>query len=377
MQQEIYARSEYKLNLKGYSRIMDKLDFQEVQRHINILNVAYHLCLEIVENVGNEHKAICPFCGYNKNSKIPTLSLNAQNNKYCCCRCGAGGFSIGLYAKMKGIDNKTAFKELLDRECFSLDKTPIEISPINILSDIKIRNTIYRDFLSMLKLENQHRRYLKNIGFLDSSIDNNLYRTIPKKYIKRRLICNNLARKYNLAGTPGFYQEEDFKWCFSGMNGFFIPVLNDGYIEGLSIHLDKPFSSTSDLWFSSSNKINGMSAKNWIMRNNVNENSTNLILTDNFIMGDLIKEITEFPVIAFQKITNSYLILKEIEKTNVQNIIFVTQISSANENLDYIIRRVFRDLIPLGYNLDVKCVKNVKDLLDEDFTENYKLRKVA
>ena len=161
------------------------------------------------------------------------------------------------------------------------------------------------------------------------------------------------------------------------MNGFFIPVLNDGYIEGLSIHLDKPFSSTSDLWFSSSNKINGMSAKNWIMRNNVNENSTNLILTDNFIMGDLIKEITEFPVIAFQKITNSYLILKEIEKTNVQNIVFVTQISSANENLDYIIRRVFRDLIPLGYNLDVKCVKNVKDLLDEDFTENYKLRKVA
>ena len=73
----------------------------------------------------------------------------------------------------------------------------------------------------------------------------------------------------------------------------------------------------------------------------------------------------------------NYLVLKEIEKTNVQNIIFVTQVSSANENLDYIIRRVFRNLIPLWYNLDVKCVKNVKDLLDEDFTENYKLGKVA
>ena len=90
----------------------------------------------------------------------------------------------------------------------------------------------------------------------------------------------------------------------------------------------------------------------------------------------------KFPIIFtstvyFVYFSNSYLILKEIEKTNVQNIIFVTQISSANENLDYIIRRVFRDLIPLGYNLDVKCVKNVKDLLDEDFTENYKLRKVA
>ncbi len=69
---------------------MHKLDYAEVQRHINILNVAYHLCLEIVETKGYESKAICPFCGYNKNSKIPTLSLNSQTNKYCCCRCGIG-----------------------------------------------------------------------------------------------------------------------------------------------------------------------------------------------------------------------------------------------------------------------------------------------
>jgi len=41
---------------------MDKLDLQEVQKRINILNVAYHLCLEIVEEKGYEHKAICPFC---------------------------------------------------------------------------------------------------------------------------------------------------------------------------------------------------------------------------------------------------------------------------------------------------------------------------
>ena len=49
--------------------------------------------------------------GYNKNSKIPTLSLNSQNNKYCCSRCGVGGYSVGLYAKIKGMDNKKAYKE--------------------------------------------------------------------------------------------------------------------------------------------------------------------------------------------------------------------------------------------------------------------------
>ena len=41
---------------------MNKLDFQEVQRHISILNVAYHLSLEIVDKKGIEVKAICPFC---------------------------------------------------------------------------------------------------------------------------------------------------------------------------------------------------------------------------------------------------------------------------------------------------------------------------
>lgn len=69
---------------------MNKLDFQEVQQHINIINVAYHLCLEIIKQKGFEYKAICPFCGYNKLSKIPTLSLNLENNKYCCSECGAG-----------------------------------------------------------------------------------------------------------------------------------------------------------------------------------------------------------------------------------------------------------------------------------------------
>lgn len=69
---------------------MNKLDYQEVQKHINILNVAYHLCLEIVEERGYEYKAICPFCGYNKLSKRPSLSLNSQNNKFCCSDCGAG-----------------------------------------------------------------------------------------------------------------------------------------------------------------------------------------------------------------------------------------------------------------------------------------------
>lgn len=41
---------------------MDILDAEVVKQHINIMNVAFHLCLEIVEEKGFEAKCICPFC---------------------------------------------------------------------------------------------------------------------------------------------------------------------------------------------------------------------------------------------------------------------------------------------------------------------------
>lgn len=77
-------------------------------------------------------------------------------------------------------------------------------------------------------------------------------------------------------------------------------ILNDdGFIEGLSIHLDKPFNNTEDIWFSSSNKINGTSSKNYIMTSNITPNTLSVILTDNFILGYLIKDVLNLPVISF------------------------------------------------------------------------------
>lgn len=83
-------------------------------------------------------------------------------------------------------------------------------------------------------------------------------------------------------------------------------------------------------------------------------------------------------MIAFQNISNSYKILREIEKTNIQNILFVFRLPQINENLDYIINRIFRDLIPLGYNLDIKYVNDYKDFFDENVNVGYTLKnKVA
>ena len=224
---------------------------------------------------------------------------------------------------------------------------------------------VYRDLLNKLKLESQHRNYLRKNGLLNSSIENNLYRTIHKNYIKRRIIAHNLSKKYNLAGIPGFFQEEDFNWCFSRYDGFFVPVFNeDEYIQGLSIHLDKPFNDSEDIWFSSSGKINGTSTKNYIMRSNISVDTQNVILTDNFILGHLIKDALNLPVFSFQNISNSYMILKEIQNTNIKNITFVIRIPNCNNNLD------------------TKCIDNYNDIFkvdffDEIFDVNYISNKVA
>lgn len=203
----------------------------------------------------------------------------------------------------------------------------------------------------MLKLEKQHQNYLRKLGFLDSTISEQLYRSLPTskttQYIKRRLIANKLKNMYTLAGIPGFYQEEDWIWNFTSNEGFLVPLFDENNrIQALSIHLDKEFNGISDLWFSSSGKINGTGTKNWVSKDNIQENTETVVITDSLLLGNFMKATLNIPVIAFSSIANSYQILKALDGTNIQKIIFTLR-PGANQNLDYIIRRIFRDLLPL------------------------------
>ena len=275
---------------------------------------------------------------------------------------GQGGYSIGLYARVKGIDNKKAYRELLDRECFSIQKSNITISPINEIADIDRRNEVYTAFLNMLKLERSSKLELNRLGFLNSTIEEQMYRTIPNKNIYRRLIAYRLSRIYDLSEIPGFYQEADFKWTFSAGKGIFIPIFDENHKK--------------DMWFSSKDKINGTGTKNVLSKNNIDENTNTIVLADNLLLGNYIEASLNVPMIAFSSISNSYQILKVIEDTNVDNIIFTFKIGQ-NDNLDYIINRILRDLIPLGYNIETKPIKEFKEVLDKNFLTLYSLRKVA
>ena len=59
----------------------------------------------------SEVEASCPFCGVHGPGKYH-LSLNTNTDQYRCNLCGAHGNSVSLYAKIKGITNKEAFREL-------------------------------------------------------------------------------------------------------------------------------------------------------------------------------------------------------------------------------------------------------------------------
>ncbi len=282
-----------------------------------------------------------------------------------------------MYATLRHIDNKKAYRELLDKECFSMDKSHIEISPINEIADIETRDKVYRDFLNMLKLNTKHRKELEKIGFLNRDIEEKMYRTIPKDNILRRLTANKLKRKYDLSGIPGFYQNEDWVWNFTAPRGFFIPVFDDQKrIQALSIHLDKEFNGSTDIWFSSKGKINGTAIKNIVVKRNIIQNTDTVILTDDFLLGNYIEEALEVPIIAFSNISNSKQILKILDNTNIQNILFTFKVNR-NDNLDYIINRVFRNLLPLGYELEVKAITDFKEILKDDFLTFYRLQKVA
>lgn len=143
------------------------------------------------------------------------------------------------------------------------------------------------------------------------------------------------------------YQEEDWIWTFTNSRGFFVPIFDENNrIQALSIHLDKEFNGITDLWFSSVDKINGTSTKNLVSNYNIKEETKTVVITDSLLLGNFIKAATDIPTISFLNIANSYQILKVLDATNIQNIIFTIRPNS-NQNLDYIIKRIFRDLLPL------------------------------
>lgn len=219
-----------------------------------------------------EYQARCPFCGDSQKHKNKGhLHLNPAQGKWYCNRCGEGGYALSLYAKLRQVDNRTAYKELANgAPAWVTVRTKQYVNePEPEPAPIETRDAVYQAFLELLPLLDRHRQDLLRRGLPESVIARNGYKSIPETPQKRWSVCRQLLKKHKtLEGIPGFHVRTSKKgeeyWDFAGEPGYLIPVMDaQGKIQGLQIRLN----DTSDgkyRWFSSRGLPRGTPAKAWV-----------------------------------------------------------------------------------------------------------------
>lgn len=234
-----------------------------------------------------EVEATCPFCGDHGMGKYH-LSLNTNTDQFRCNLCGAHGNSVSLYARVKGISNKEAFRELSGgSKIYPFPRQPESQNTERQPLSLEQRHATYSDMLEHLTLLDRHRENLLGRGFSPERIRENQYRSMPETDRSRRLLAKILqACGHELLGLPGFrtYYGE---WTLSGPKGFLIPVRNrDGLIQGLKIRLDdadKP--DRKYRWLSSRGLPGGTRSCSWVHVTG-NTASKRAFITEGPLKGD-------------------------------------------------------------------------------------------
>lgn len=112
----------------------------------------------------------------------------------------------------------------------------------------------YRSLLNTLPLSRNHREKLMRDGWTEQLIKQSMIRSLHLRKVRdpkrpyghddaeRRKICRQLMDKsIPLLGVPGFYQDADDEWTFTGKPGMLIPIPDRyGNIYRLRLRIDFP-----------------------------------------------------------------------------------------------------------------------------------------
>ncbi len=214
----------------------------------------------------SEVETACPFCGDHGPGKYH-LSLNTDTDQYRCNLCGAKGNSVTLYAALKGVSNKQAYRELKrGGNVYPIPQRPTPQNTERQPLPLEARHAAYSDMLEHLTLLDRHGENLLGRGLSEERIRRNQYRSMPETERGRRLLAGLLrSQGHELLGLPGFrtcYGD----WTMSGSCGFLIPVRNkDGLIQGLKIRLDDEAEPGRKYrWLSSRDMPNGTRSYSWV-----------------------------------------------------------------------------------------------------------------
>ena len=219
-----------------------------------ILDVAGLLPLRIKRRAAGSFYVDCPFCGDTKGR----LNIS-RKNVWRCNRCDASGGMLALYARMYGISNAEAYREICEAlGCGrTTGDTPPHRPPVSTVSlppavpqaepaAPQIIHQTLTLLLEQLSLSPRHRAHLLSPkrGLTDAQIERFGFKSTPPSFLCRGLAERLLAKGCTLQGVPGFYQGEDGKWTVNFSNrtsGILIPAVGiDGLLCGMHILLDRP-----------------------------------------------------------------------------------------------------------------------------------------
>ncbi len=221
----------------------------------------------------------CPLCGDHRGK----LYLKTSRDVWHCNYCQESGGMLALYAKVYGISNADAYREI----CEALqtgdyapeyqnyqNRQPQEIAQSARAPRQAIHQTLSM-LLSMLSLTPKHRAHLREVrGLTDGQIERFGFKSTPPPYLCKSLTARLLKQGCIVQGVPGFYLAEDGRWTVrfgTRTAGILIPARSaDGLVCGAQIRLDTPIreenapadkEGTKYLWLSSSSKPMGTSSE--------------------------------------------------------------------------------------------------------------------
>lgn len=269
--------------------------------------VVGELRLTVKRQTPKEWTVNCPFC-LGRNNLPDThghMSVDLNYDRYRCYRCGRNGGKLDLYAEMRGIDTKAAYKELKDILVGDVGRVPRPTrKPVPIptvesdeRASCEALDNTYRNLMDMLTLTPKHREDLQRRGLPDAEIDRLGYKSVPAVG-HRRLASQLLKKECELEGVPGFFVDENGQWRLNiWLTGIMMPSLSiDGRIQGIQVRKDDPGANASAwekehfkkcYWLTGKNKPSGTRVITEMHFSNPSRTVDTLGLTEGLMKSDI------------------------------------------------------------------------------------------
>ncbi len=234
----------------------------------NIGDIANIYGIRPIKEQNGEIFAVCPFCGNKKGKFSYLITKGNKSNLYNCWSCGESGSMFDLYRKLSDKSYDEHDYKAMSRDIYKA----LDNGVSNFVDYTKFKNEtnesdrredeylhkVYKAFLSLLTLKNEHKQDLVRRGLSEKIISAYGFKSIPTN---KEGICKKLISKgYSLKGVPGFYQKANGDWTINAANGYLCPLFNHRNLVGFQVRSDNPKNNCKYVWLSSTGKENGCSS---------------------------------------------------------------------------------------------------------------------